>query len=68
VPANVPTPTPGAGEVRLRLRAWSINPVDFKFALSGAGLAMPHVLGIDAAERRICRGSASEATRICARC
>lgn len=49
VPADVPIPTPGAGEVRLRVRASSINPVDFKFALSGAGLSMPHIPGIDAA-------------------
>lgn len=48
-PADVPIPTPGAGEVRLRVRASSINPVDYKFALSGDGLVMPHVLGIDAA-------------------
>ena len=46
---DVPTPTPGPGEVRLRVRASSINPVDYKFARSGAGLALPHVLGIDAA-------------------
>ena len=47
--ADVPTPIPGPGEVRLRVRASSINPVDHKFARSGAGLALPHVLGIDAA-------------------
>lgn len=46
---DMPTPTPGPGEVRLRVRASSINPVDHKFARSGAGLALPHVLGIDAA-------------------
>jgi NADPH:quinone reductase-like Zn-dependent oxidoreductase len=49
VPANVLIPTPGAGEVRLRVRAASINPLDFKFARDGAGLTMPHILGIDAA-------------------
>lgn len=47
--ADVPTPSPGPGEVRLRVRASSINPVDYKFARSGAGLTLPHVLGIDAA-------------------
>ncbi len=47
--ADVPTPTPGPGEVRLRVHASSINPVDHKFARSGAGLTLPHVLGIDAA-------------------
>lgn len=35
--------------MRLRMRASSLNPVDHKFACSGAGLALPHVLGIDAA-------------------
>ena len=49
--ADVPTPTPGPGEVRLRVHASSINPVDHKFARSGAGLTLPHVLGIDAAAR-----------------
>lgn len=47
--ADVPAPTPGPGEVRLRVRASSLNPVDYKFARSGAGLSLPHVLGIDAA-------------------
>ena len=47
--ADVPAPTPGPGEVRLRVHASSINPVDHKFARSGSGLALPHVLGIDAA-------------------
>lgn len=48
-PANVPIPLPGAREVRLRVRASSINPVDYKFARDGSNLAMPHILGIDAA-------------------
>lgn len=48
-PANVPIPLPGAREVRLRVRASSINPVDYKFARDGSELAMPHILGIDAA-------------------
>lgn len=47
--AEVPAPEPGAGEVRLRVRASSLNPVDYKFARSGAGLTLPHVPGIDAA-------------------
>lgn len=47
--ADVAAPEPGPGEVRLRVRATSINPVDYKFARSGAGLALPHILGIDAA-------------------
>lgn len=47
--AEVAAPEPGPGEVRLRVRASSLNPVDYKFARSGAGLSLPHVLGIDAA-------------------
>lgn len=46
---GVKTPLPGPGEVRIRVRASSINPVDYKFAQSGEGLSLPHVLGIDAA-------------------
>lgn len=46
---EVETPAPGPGEVRLRVRAAGINPVDAKFARSGAGLALPHVPGIDCA-------------------
>ena len=47
--SEVATPEPGPGEVRLRVRASSLNPVDYKFARSGTGLSLPHVLGIDAA-------------------
>lgn len=47
--AEVPAPEPGPGEARLRVRATSINPVDAKFARSGAGLRFPHVLGVDCA-------------------
>lgn len=47
--AEVDKPEPGPGEVRLRVAASSINPVDYKFARSGAGLALPHVPGVDAA-------------------
>ena len=46
---EVPSPLPGPGEVRLRVRASSLNPVDAKFARSGSGLTFPHVLGADAA-------------------
>lgn len=46
---EVDTPVPAAGEVRIRVRAISLNPVDYKFAKFGDTLKLPHVLGIDAA-------------------
>lgn len=46
---EVPSPLPGPGEVRLRVRFSSLNPVDYKYARSGSGLSLPHVLGADAA-------------------
>jgi len=54
VPANVLIPTPGSGEVRLRVTASSIDPVDYRFARNGAGLAMPHILGIESGCRSEC--------------
>jgi NADPH2:quinone reductase len=49
--AEVPLPTPAAHEVRVRLRAASVNPVDYKIRQSGAWarLPMPAILGYDAA-------------------
>lgn len=48
--AEVPIPEPGPGEVRLRVEAFSINPVDWKLAVSGhPQWSYPHVLGLDAA-------------------
>lgn len=48
--ADVPVPEPGPGEVRLRVEAFSINPVDWKLAVSGhPKWSYPHVLGLDAA-------------------
>ena len=46
---DVPSPLPGPGDVRIRVQASSINPVDYKFARGGSGLTFPHVLGADAA-------------------
>lgn len=43
------TPAPGKNEVRIRVHATSINPVDYKFAKWGDSLSLPHILGIDAA-------------------
>ncbi|WP_075180407.1 zinc-binding dehydrogenase [Pantoea sp. 1.19] len=47
--AEVDAPEPGPGEVRIRVRGSSINPVDYKFAQQGKDLPLPHILGIDAA-------------------
>jgi NADPH2:quinone reductase len=49
--ADVPKPTPAAGEVLVRVRATSVNPVDYKIRRSGAWarLPMPAILGYDAA-------------------
>lgn len=47
--SDIAAPSPADGQVRLRVRASSINPVDYKFAGSGDGLSFPHILGIDAA-------------------
>lgn len=49
--ADLPLPTPAAHEVRVRVRAASVNPVDFKIRQSGswAGIPMPAILGYDAA-------------------
>lgn len=49
--ADMPVPTPAAHEVRVRVRAASLNPVDYKIRQSGswAGIPMPAILGYDAA-------------------
>lgn len=48
--AELPIPEPGAGEIRLKVEAASINPVDWKLAISGHPLwTYPNVLGLDAA-------------------
>ena len=51
--AEAPDPHPGPGQVRIAVRAASVNPLDWKVmsgALSGnSPLAGPHYLGVDAA-------------------
>jgi NADPH2:quinone reductase len=49
--ADMPLPVPAAHEVRVRVRAASINPVDYKIRQSGAWarVPMPAILGYDAA-------------------
>ena len=47
---EIPIPEPGPNEIRVKVHAVSLNPVDYK--LSGRGndnWAYPHVLGLDVA-------------------
>jgi NADPH2:quinone reductase len=48
--ADMPQPVPGENEVRVRMRATSVNPVDYKIRRSGswAKVPMPAILGYDA--------------------
>jgi NADPH:quinone reductase-like Zn-dependent oxidoreductase len=49
-PAEVPRPEPAEGEVRVRVRAVGLNPVDYKLAASGfPGWSYPFILGLDVA-------------------
>jgi NADPH2:quinone reductase len=49
--ADVERPTPGPGQVLVRVRATSVNPVDYKIRRAGAWarVPMPAILGYDAA-------------------
>ncbi|WP_319584168.1 zinc-dependent alcohol dehydrogenase family protein [uncultured Pseudodesulfovibrio sp.] len=51
VERDVPTPTPGPGEVLVRVAGTSLNPIDNKIATMGASLAfapeLPALLGMD---------------------
>lgn len=47
---DLPVPDPGAGEIRVKVGAVSLNPVDYKLAGRGhADWSWPHVLGLDVA-------------------
>ena len=47
---ELPVPEPGSGEIRVKVRAASLNPVDYKLAGRGnENWEWPHVLGLDAA-------------------
>lgn len=50
-PIDLPRPTPGRGELLVRVLATSVNPVDYKLRRNGtwAGMTPPAVLGYDAA-------------------
>lgn len=45
--ADLPVPEPAAGEVRLRVQAVSVNPVDYKWRRGGPFRSFPVVLGWD---------------------
>lgn len=48
--ADVPLPDPGPGDVRVRVHAAGLNPVDYKLAASGhPRWRYPHILGLDVA-------------------
>src|SRR4051794_12288596 len=48
--AEMPTPEPGPGEMRIRVHAVGLNPVDYKLAAWGpAAWTYPHILGLDVA-------------------
>jgi NADPH:quinone reductase-like Zn-dependent oxidoreductase len=47
---ELPTPEPGPDEIRVKVHAVSLNPVDYKLAGRGnENWAWPHVLGLDVA-------------------
>lgn len=47
---EIGTPLPGPGELRVRVHAASLNPVDYKSALSRPeNRSYPHILGVDVA-------------------
>jgi NADPH:quinone reductase-like Zn-dependent oxidoreductase len=48
--ADIPQPEPGPGEVRVKVHAVGLNPVDYKLAASGfPGWQYPFILGLDVA-------------------
>jgi len=47
---ELPLPIPGAGEIRVKVRAASLNPIDYKVSLNGhPDWVYPFVLGVDIA-------------------
>ena len=63
--ADVPQPKPGAGDVRFKVEAASLNPVDWKLAGDHKPeWAYPHVLGLDAAGTIDAIGAGVEGWRV----
>jgi NADPH:quinone reductase-like Zn-dependent oxidoreductase len=46
---DIPTPEPDEGQVRVRVRAASINPIDWKKRRGGSSVQLPTILGNDVA-------------------
>ncbi len=46
---DVPEPKPGSGEIRIRVIAAGVNPVDWKVRRGGMNLPLPMTMGIDVA-------------------
>ena len=47
---DLPVPEPGTGEIRVKVHAVGLNPVDYKLAGRGnPNWKWPHVLGLDVA-------------------
>jgi NADPH:quinone reductase-like Zn-dependent oxidoreductase len=44
---DVPTPEPGDGQVLIRVRAASVNPIDWKIRSGGRPVELPKILGND---------------------
>lgn len=48
--SELPVPEPGPGEIRVQVRAASLNPIDYKVSLNGhPDWVYPFVLGVDVA-------------------
>jgi NADPH:quinone reductase-like Zn-dependent oxidoreductase len=46
---DVPEPKPGQGEIRIRVIAAGVNPMDWKVRRGGMNLPLPMIIGIDVA-------------------
>ncbi len=63
--ANMPVPEPGPGEVRVKVEAVGLNPVDYKVAATGVpDWEYPFILGLDVAGTVDATGDAVQDCRI----
>ena len=46
---DVPDPQPGPGEIRIRVIAAGVNPMDWKVRQGGVMLPLPMIMGMDVA-------------------
>jgi NADPH:quinone reductase-like Zn-dependent oxidoreductase len=65
---EVPEPAPGPGELKVRVAASSVNPIDWKLRSGayrqGASLELPAILGRDASGEVVAAGSGAGAYRV----